>query len=113
MYALYWQHKKKRHSVYIVEPAQGFYVQTLYCFDGKGKLEGVDFEIGTNLGWGHRAEGPVDGDGFDATRVEFFRTLDGKAIQRPFGPGEVPPSLKPRLYPTMSDLPFAFLLDVP
>ena len=112
-YALYWQAKKKIPSVFIVQMAQGFYLQTRYCFDDKGQLEGVDFEIGTSLGWGHRQEGAVLSGGFDANKVEFFRTADGKPIGTPFGPGQVPRNLKPQLYMSVRELPFAFLLDLP
>jgi hypothetical protein len=113
MYALYWKPSKKSHSVYIVEPAVGFYLQTRYCFDGNGQLEGVDFEIGTNLGWGHRVEGSVASGKFDAGKGEFFRTMDGKAIKKPFEQGKIPHALKPTLYLTMNDLPFASLLGIP
>lgn len=113
MYALYWLPKKKRPSVYIVQLAQGFYLQTRYCFDSKGRLEDVDFEIGTSLGWGHREQGPILSGGFDANRVEFFNTTDGKPIGTPFGAGRVPRALQPKLYLSVSDLPFASLLGLP
>ena len=111
-YALYWQPKKKIPSVYLVQMAQGCYLQTRYCFDSKGQLEDVEFEIGTSLGWGHRQEGPILSGRFDANKVEFFRTSDGKPIGTPFGPGQVPRALMPRLYQSVGDLPFASLLGL-
>jgi len=113
MYAVYWQYNRKRSSVYIVEPGQDFWLYTRYCFSREGELEGMDFEIGTTLGWGHRAEGPVANGGFDASHGEFFSTGNGKAIGRPQGVGEIPPAVKPTLYRTIRDLPFALLLNRP
>lgn len=110
MYALYWNPTKKSHSVYIVQLQQSFYIQTRYCFDNTGKLEGVNYEIGSHLGWGHRQEGQVVNGGFDPTKAEFYRTMDGKSIGKPFGPGAVPHELKPTLYMSMNDLPFASFL---
>ena len=110
-YALYWHPKKNAPSVYIVELQQGFYIQTRYCYDSGGQLQGVDLEIGSNLGWGHRQEGAVAKDGFDASKAEFFRTVDGKEIGQPFGPSDPPRALKPKLYMKISDLPFASLLE--
>ena len=111
MYALYWFPKKKNPSVYIVQLEQSFYIQTRYCYNNEGKLLGVDYEIGTSLGWGHRQEGAVANDGFDASKVEFFRTVDGKGIGRPFGPSNPPRALKPTLYLTTGELPFASFLE--
>ncbi len=111
MYALYWHPKKKAASVYVVELAQSFYIQTRYCYNSEGQLEGVDYEIGSHLGWGHRQEGNVAGDGFDRTKAEFFSTMDGKGIGKPFGPSDPPRALKPKLYLKMSDLPFASFLE--
>ena len=112
MSAQFWQDRHHRGSVYIIEPGQDFWTYTRYCFDGDGELEGVSFEIRTPLGWGHRAEGPVLGGGFDASTQGFFSLKNGKAIARPEGVGDVPDELQPTLYRTVSELPFAQLLTV-
>ncbi len=110
MSAEVWQHRKKTRSVYIVEPGQDFWSYTRYCFDDEGQLEGVGFEVSTPLGWGIRSEGTASGNGFDPSTVEFISLKNGKVIPKPAGVGHAPFSLKPRVYLTLRDLPFASLL---
>jgi hypothetical protein len=113
MSAQFWQDEKnKDRSVYMVEPGQDFWIYTRYCFDSGGELEGVGFEIRTLLGWGHRAEGSVSSDGFDASTFEFFSLENGKAIPKPPGVRDIPAELKPILYREVTELPFASLLTV-
>jgi hypothetical protein len=111
MSAQFWQHKHGTPSVTIVEPGQDFKIATRYCFDEGGQLESVSFEIRTALGWGHREEGTVLGGVFNESSSEFFRLKDGKATPQPDFVGGVPRSLKPRLYLSVSELPFAGLLE--
>jgi hypothetical protein len=111
MSAQFWQNEKQKNwSVYMVEPGQDFWIYTRYCFDSGGELEGVDFEIRTLLGWGHRAEGTVSSYGFDANTFEYFSLQNGKVIPKPPGVGHIPAELKPILYREVTELPFASLL---
>ena len=109
--AQFWQHKHGTPSVTMVEPGQDFQIETRYCFDEEGQLETVSFEIRTALGWGHRVEGTVMGGMFNESSSEFFRLKDGKTTPQPDFVGGVPAALKPKLYLSMSELPFAGLLE--
>jgi hypothetical protein len=111
MSAQFWREAKKRQSVYIVRPGQSFWTYTRYCFDKEGQLEGVGFSITTPLGWGIRTDGSMSVGAINAISSEFFDTRSGKAIPRPAGVGEFPVELRPPLYLTVSDLPFAPLLE--
>ena len=109
--AQFWQHKRRTPLVTVVEPGQDFEIETKYCFDEAGQLETVDFEIRTALGWGYRAEGTATGGVFNASLSQFFRLKDGKTTPPPDFVGSVPPALKPKLYLSLSELPFAGLLE--
>jgi len=111
MSARFWQHKHGTPSVIIEEPGQDFQIVTRYCFDEEGQLKSVGFEIRTALGWGHREEGTVLGGVFYESSSEFFRLKDGKTTPQPDFVGGVPPSLQPKLYLSVSELPFAGLLE--
>ncbi len=108
----FWQVNKKINSAYLVERGQNFKISTRYCFDEAGNLDGVGFEIETQLGWGHRVEGSVSGGTFLATTSEFFNVGNGKTVPRPGGVESVPRALQPVLYLNQDDLPFASLLTV-
>ena len=110
MSAQFWKERDKSGSVYIVEPGQDFWTYTHYCFDKRGELEGVAFEIRTPLGWGHRTEGEVTNYGFDTRQFEYFSLRNGKTIPKPPGVGKIPDELKPVLYREVTELPFASLL---
>ncbi|MGO8935416.1 MAG: hypothetical protein ACLPLZ_12185 [Terracidiphilus sp.] len=111
MSAQFWQHKHGTPSVIIEEPGQDFQIDTRYCFDGRGQLESVSFEIRTALGWGHREQGTVLGGVFNESSSEFFRLKDGKTTPQPDFVSGVPRSLQPKLYLSVSELPFAGLLE--
>jgi hypothetical protein len=111
MSAQFWQHKHGSPSATIVEPGQDFQIDTRYCFDEGGQLESVSFEIRTALGWGHRVEGTVMGGVFNESSSEFFQLKDGKTTPQPDWVGGVPRSLQPKLYLSVSELPFARLLE--
>jgi hypothetical protein len=113
MTAQFWRHKHGTPSVTIVEPGQDFQIDTRYCFDEGGQLESLSFEIRTALGWGHRVEGTVMGGVFNESSSEFFRLKDGKTTAQPDFVGSAPPALRPRLYLSMGELPFARFLESP
>lgn len=108
-----WQHRNKTRFVYIVQPGQDFWTYTRYCFDDEGQLESVGFEVNTPLGWGIRSVGTASTNGFDPSTVEFISLKSGRAIPKPPGVGDAPYNLKPRVYLTLRDLPFASLLAPP
>jgi len=111
MSAQVWHPKYGKQSVTLVEPGQDFEIETKYCFDEGGELESVSFEIRTALGWGHRVEGTVRDGVFKEMSSEFFRLKDGKTISQPDWVGGVPQALEPKLYSSVSKLPFAGLLE--
>ena len=111
MSAQVWHPKYGKQSVTLVEPGQDFEIETKYCFDEGGELESVSFEIRTALGWGHRVGGTLKGGVFTESSSEFFRLKDGKTISQPDWVGEVPQALEPKLYSSVSKLPFAGLLE--
>jgi hypothetical protein len=111
MSAQVWHPKYGKQSVTLVEPGQDFEIETKYCFDEGGELESVSFEIRTALGWGHRVEGTARGGVFTESSSEFFRLKDGKTISQPDWVGGVPQALEPKLYSSVSKLPFAGLLE--
>jgi hypothetical protein len=112
MSAQFWQDRDKSVSAYTVQPGQDFTIYTRYCFDGGGDLEGVDFEVRTQLGWGRRMEGSVSGRDFNARTAEFFDLKNGKAMPKPAGVPDAPVALKPTIYIKVADLPFAPKLPV-
>lgn len=95
----------------VEELGQDFQIDTKYCFDEEGQLGSVSFEIRTALGWGHREEGTVLGGVFNVSSSEFFRLKDGKTTPQPDFVGGVPRSLRPKLYMSVSELPFPGLLE--
>lgn len=107
----FWQHKHRTPSATMVEPGQDFQIETKYCFDEAGQLEAVGFEIRTALGWGYRAQGTATGGVFNVSSAQFFRLKDGKTTPQPDFVGGVPEALKPKLYLSVSELPFAGLLE--
>jgi hypothetical protein len=109
--AQFWESDGGTHTATMVEPGQDFQIETTYRFDKEGELESVRFEIRTALGWGHRAEGTVTGGVFSERSSEFFGLDDGKTIPQPDFVGGVPAALKPKLYLSVSELPFAGLLE--
>ena len=109
--AQFWESEGGSHSATMVEPGQGFQIETTYRFDEAGQLRNVGFEIRTALGWGYRAKGTVTGGVFSESMSEFFGLNDGKTIRRPDFVGGVPRTLKPKLYLSVSELPFAGLLE--
>ncbi|MFZ1937786.1 MAG: hypothetical protein WBA18_22390 [Terracidiphilus sp.] len=104
------QHKKEIPSVTIVKPGESYWTYTRYCFADDGHLEGVSFEVRTQLGWGYRVDGTASGGGFGANSHEYFRTKDGKTIEKPEGVADAPTGLAPTMYLSVSQLPFAGLL---
>ena len=110
MTAQFWEGQDSPRSVTTFEPGQDFSRSARYCFNGGGVLEGMSFEIRTELGWGFRAEGVVLKQGFAARTQEFFDLDTGRPIAKPGGVGTVPIALKPTLYLKVSELPFASLL---
>ena len=112
MSAQFWRDGNKGESAYTVQPGQDFTILTRYCFDRAGVLQDVDFEVETPLGWGHRVEGSISGNDFNARTAEFFNLKNGRAMPQPSGVGEAPADLKPAIYLKMTDLPFAMLLPV-
>jgi hypothetical protein len=111
MSAQLWRPTHGMQSVTLVEPGQDFEIETKYCFDEVGELESVSFEIRTALGWGHRVNGTVTGGVFNQSSSKFFRLKDGKTTPQPDWVGGVPQALEPRLYSSVSKLPFAGLLE--
>jgi hypothetical protein len=111
MSAQVWRPRHGTQSVTLTEPGQDFEIETRYCFDEVGELESVSFEIRTALGWGHRVEGTVRGGLFNQSSSEFFRLKDGKTTPQPNFVAGVPQALEPKLYSSVSKLPFAGLLE--
>ena len=107
------QHKREIPSVTIVRPGEEYWTYTRYCFAEDGQLVGVSFEVRTQLGWGYRLEGTGSGGGFSANAHEFFRTKDGKTIEKPEGVADAPAGLEPTVYKSVSEFPFAALLKPP
>ena len=106
------QNKTTIPSVTMVAPGQEFWTYTRYCFNKKGALNSLSSELRTPLGWGYRITGTVAGSAFNARKQGFFNIKDGKPITKPTGVGKVPTDLKPALYVTVGELPFASLLKM-
>ncbi|MEI9968317.1 MAG: hypothetical protein WDM87_06710 [Terracidiphilus sp.] len=111
MSAQFWRPRHGTQSVTLAEPGQDFEIETKYCFDEVGELESVTFEIRTALGWGHRVDGTVRDGVFKESSSEFFRLKDSKTISQPDWVGGVPRALEPKLYSSVSKLPFAGLME--
>jgi hypothetical protein len=56
-------------------------------------------------------EGTVTGGVFRESSSEFFRLKDGKTTPQPDFVGGVPRALEPKLYSSVSTLPFSGLLE--
>ena len=92
------------------EPGEDFASYTDYCFDAKGQLIQLRFELRTAWGWGYKKEGPVL-RGIVTSRIsEFFDTTTDKRVTRPEQAADIPEALKPKLYLQESRLPFYKLL---
>lgn len=105
-----WREDNGASFAYFVEPGEDFWRFTRYCFDSNGQLREVGFEIRTAWGWGYRLEGSVARTEVQVKSSQFFNTESGKAISKPDGANDIPDALKPLLYQSPSNFPFANLL---
>ena len=88
------------------EPGEDFAAYTDYCFDSKGQLIQLKFELRTAWGWGFREEGPVARGIFKPKISEFFGTKTEMRVPKPEQAADIPEALKPRIYLRRSQLPF-------
>ena len=92
------------------EPGEDFTAYTDYCFDKKGRLTQLRFELRTAWGWGYRQEGPIVNGKASSQSSEFFSTKTNESVPRPGGADDTPEALNPHLYLRESELPFFKLL---
>jgi len=109
--AQFWRESAGGSSAYVVNPGEDFWIYTRYCFDGKGQLVQVGFEVRTAWGWGYKLEGSVVEAVLRPNSSLFFNTESGTTIPKPDGASDIPEALKPALYSTLSKLPFAQLVS--
>jgi hypothetical protein len=93
------------------EPGQDFAAYTDYCFDSKGQLIQMRYELRTAWGWGYREEGPISKGVLVPQVTEFFDTKTEAPINRPEDAASTRGALTPRLYLQESNLPFFKLLS--
>jgi len=110
-FAALWEGPDGKFLVLMEEPGEDFAAYTDYCFDRKGRLLQLRFELRTAWGWGFREEGPVLKGAVVAQVSEFFDTKTEHTIQRPEVADEVPEALNPRLFLHREQLPFSSLLS--
>lgn len=110
-YARLWGGNKGNVLVRTEEPGEDFWIFTDYCFNSKGQLIQLRFELRTAWGWGYRKEGPILRGVLIPRISEFFGTNTETRINRPQQAGDIPEALQPKLYLRKSDLPFFKLLS--
>ena len=96
--------------VRVVEPSEDFWIYTEYCFDRKGDLAKIRFEVRTGWDWGYKTESAVVNGVPVKAKQTFFNTKTQKPIPRPNGTNDIPDALHPTIARTTKDLPFASLL---
>ncbi|PYV66066.1 MAG: hypothetical protein DMG97_30545 [Acidobacteria bacterium] len=65
------------------EPGEDFTAYTYYCFDKKGHLVQLRFEVQTAWGWGFREEGPIVNRHVSFRGIEFFDTKTEESCRNP------------------------------
>jgi len=88
------------------EPGEDFAAYTDYCFDSKGQLVQLRFELRTAWGWGFRKEGSVLKGILTPRMSEFFSTKTDMPVKRPKQADDIAQALKPKLYSRQAQLPF-------
>lgn len=106
-----WTGQNHALLIRIEEPGEDFNAYTEYCFDPRGQLVHLAYELRTAWGWGFRTGGPVIGGAIHADSRVFFNTENERPIPRPEGAEDVRDALKPSLYLTLDRLPFSKLLS--
>jgi len=110
-FAALWEGPDGKFLVLMEGPGEDFAAYTDYCFDRKGRLLQLRFELRTAWGWGFREEGPILKGAVAVQVSEFFDTKTEQPIQRPEVADELPDALKPRLFLHREQLPFFNLLS--
>ena len=105
-----WTRKGSGSVVNLQEPGENFATGTDYCFDAKGALSAVRYELRTTWGWGFRESGSVSGGRFQAGKSEFFDIRTELPVSEPEQAASIPDALKPQLYLQESQLLFFNLL---
>ncbi len=95
----------------IQAPGEDFASYTNYCFDSRGQLIQLTFQLRTAWGWGYRVEGFVSNGRYAQKTSEFFSTQTEKPISKPDQANSVPGALKPRILMREAQLPFFKLLS--
>jgi hypothetical protein len=109
-FACLWMGSKGSEVVHMQVPSEDFASYTDYCFDKKGELTHVRYELRTAWEWGFREEGPIKNSVLGTHTSEFFDTKNEKAIVKPQNADDIAGALTPRLYLRKSQLPFSKLL---
>jgi hypothetical protein len=91
-------------------PGEDFASYTDYCFDSKGQLIQLRFQLRTAWGWGYRVEGPILNGKLAPKKSEFFSTKTEMPITKPQQADDIPDALKPIIYLRQAQLPFFKLL---
>lgn len=76
------------------EPGEHFVADTEYCFDSRGELIHLAYELRTAWGWAFRMGGPVDEGAVRAESTGFLSTDSNKPIPKPENADDVRGALK-------------------
>jgi hypothetical protein len=109
--AQFWLDPDGAPSALMVEPGEDFWIYTRSCFNKKGGLVGVGFEVRTAWGWDYRLGGFIVNGHLQTISSGFFSTRNDQKIPRPDTADDVADVLRPTLYLEMTKLPFAALLS--
>jgi hypothetical protein len=105
-----WVGRDGHILISIDEPGEDFAAYTDYCFNKKGQLELVRFELRTAWGWGYRQESPIRNGAIRNEISEFFSTDTKQPVAKPQQADDIPEALRPHFFMKESELPFAKLL---
>ena len=108
--AYLWSTRKSPLVIDVEGLSEDFSDSAYYCFDYSGKLLSLNHEFRTAWGWGFAEKRQFDSVGKETVESHFFSTKDRTKIPRPQGANDVQDTMTVRVYKTLSDVPFFWVL---
>jgi hypothetical protein len=108
--AFVWTGVGGKQFILLQEATEDWDTFTSYCFDPRGRLWRLGYELRTAWGWGFRERGLIASGKLRVETSGFFDTSNERAIPKPESADDIPEALKPDLYLMKSKLPFFKLL---
>jgi hypothetical protein len=109
-FAQLWTSRDGNVLISVQAPGEDFASYMDYCFDSRGQLIELRFQLRTAWGWGYRVEGSILNGKLAPKKSEFFNTKTEMPITKPEQADDIPDALKPIVYLREAQLPFFRLL---